>query len=110
LSSGLEDLIEVPIQELPARPVGSVFGQFDDLPGLGVEVIVAAEVCSQAGLTRSLNLGSIPRYPRSNSVWMSERSSSPLSSRCSPPALTGRMCVACSTGGMCVPVTAQRRW
>ena len=37
----------MPLQELPAGPVGSVLRQVDDLPGLGVELVAVAEVRPQ---------------------------------------------------------------
>jgi hypothetical protein len=41
---GFEDLVEVPLQETALRPVRPVFGEVDDLPGPGVELITVAEV------------------------------------------------------------------
>ena len=43
-----EDLVEVPFQELAARPVSPMLRQVDDLPSLGVELIAVAEVGPQA--------------------------------------------------------------
>jgi len=37
----------VPFEEVAFRPVGSVIGQVDDLPGLGVELIAVLEVLAQ---------------------------------------------------------------
>jgi hypothetical protein len=48
VAAGLkEDLVEVPLQELPARPVGLAFRQVEDLPGLGVELVAVAEIGPQ---------------------------------------------------------------
>jgi len=47
LGSSLEDLIEVPFQELPAGPVGPAFRQVNGLPSLGVELVAVAEVGPQ---------------------------------------------------------------
>ena len=38
----------MPFQELLAGPVGPPFGQVDDLPLLGVELVAVAEVRAQA--------------------------------------------------------------
>ena len=38
----------MPLQELPAGPVGPACRQVDDLPGLGVELVAVAEVRPQA--------------------------------------------------------------
>jgi len=46
-SGGFEDFVEVPFEEVAVRPVGSVIGQVDDLPGPGVELIAVLEVLAQ---------------------------------------------------------------
>ena len=46
-SGGFKDFVEVPFEEVAVRPVGSVIGQVDDLPGLGVELIAVLEVLTQ---------------------------------------------------------------
>ena len=43
-SGGFEDFVEVPFKEVAVRPVDSVIGQVDDLPGPGVELIAVLEV------------------------------------------------------------------
>lgn len=45
--SCLEDLVQMPFEELAAGPVLAAFGQFDDLPCFGVELIAVAEFGSQ---------------------------------------------------------------
>jgi hypothetical protein len=48
-SRRLENLVQVPFQELPLRPVGLAFGQVDDVPGSGVELIAVTELVPQPG-------------------------------------------------------------
>ena len=43
----MEDLFQMPFEELAAGPVRGALGQFDDLPGLGVELVAVAELRSQ---------------------------------------------------------------
>jgi hypothetical protein len=47
--SCLEDLVQLPFEELAGGPVRGALGQFDDLPGLGVELVSVAELRSQPG-------------------------------------------------------------
>lgn len=44
-----EDLVEVPLQEIPPGSVGGPFGQVYGLSGLSVELFAIAEIGSQAG-------------------------------------------------------------
>jgi hypothetical protein len=39
-----EDLVEVPLQELPPRPVGPAFRQVDDFADLSIELVSVAEL------------------------------------------------------------------
>jgi hypothetical protein len=48
-SSSLEQLIEMPLEELPVRPVTSVFRQVDGLTFHSVELVAVAEVGAQPG-------------------------------------------------------------
>ena len=44
---GLEYGVEVPLQEIRIRPVGSPFRQHDELPGLRIEGLTVAELAAQ---------------------------------------------------------------
>lgn len=56
-SGRLEDLVEVPLQELAVRPVDPPGRKRDDLPGLRVELLAVAELTPQPRAQGLLRVG-----------------------------------------------------